>query len=234
MARTKSKGAAAARPPRNTTLLIATRKGLWTLAGDAARRNWKIAGPQFLGHIVHHAVLDPRDGQHAARRGAHRTPRPDDLPLDRPRAHVEGGRAARRRSSRAAGAPSITRSGSRPAIATEPGVWYAGTSPQGLFRSDRRRRDAGPASRASTSIRSARRGAAATRTARPTDRSCIRSSSIRAIRSTCTSACRAAASSSRPTAAPIGGRSTTACAPTSCPTRTRSSGTIRIACACTR
>ena len=32
-------------------------------AGDAARRTWKLAGPHFLGHIVHHAVLDPRDGK---------------------------------------------------------------------------------------------------------------------------------------------------------------------------
>ena len=49
--------------PRRVRLLIATRKGLWTLTGDATRRTWKLAGPAFLGHVVHHAVLDPRDGR---------------------------------------------------------------------------------------------------------------------------------------------------------------------------
>jgi len=49
--------------PRATMLLIATRKGLWTLSSDAARRAWKLAGPDFLGHIVHHAIKDPRDGK---------------------------------------------------------------------------------------------------------------------------------------------------------------------------
>ncbi len=53
----------AAPAPRKTTLLIATRKGLWTLAADAARRAWKLTGPHFLGHIVHHAIADPRDAR---------------------------------------------------------------------------------------------------------------------------------------------------------------------------
>ena len=47
--------------PKPTTLLIATRKGLWVLGADAARRSWKLTGPHFLGHIVHHAIADPRD-----------------------------------------------------------------------------------------------------------------------------------------------------------------------------
>ena len=70
----------------------------------------------------------------------------------------------------------------------------AGAVPLGRWR---RRR--GPASTASTSTRSARHGAAATRTARRTARSCTRSSSTRATRSICTSGCRAAASSNRST-----------------------------------
>ena len=63
MATGKSKSARVARPARKTTLLIATRKGLWTLTGDATRRNFKIEGPNCLGNIVHHAMLDPRDGR---------------------------------------------------------------------------------------------------------------------------------------------------------------------------
>ena len=45
------------------TLLVGTRKGLWTLTSDPSRRTWKLAGPQFLGNIVHHAqLLLPRFG----------------------------------------------------------------------------------------------------------------------------------------------------------------------------
>jgi len=44
-------------------LLVATRKGAWLYHGDAARENWRVDGPHFLGHIISHLVLDPRDGQ---------------------------------------------------------------------------------------------------------------------------------------------------------------------------
>ncbi len=129
--------------------------------------------------MVHHTVLDPRDGK-TLLAAAHRPPRPRRLPLDRRRQHVEGG-------GEAAGVRAGQRARRRPHVladaghATQPGVWYAGTSPQGLFRSE----DGGVTwSRwpASTIIRSARRGAAATRTGRPTAASSTRSSSIRAIR----------------------------------------------------
>src|SRR5512145_201193 len=53
----------AATPARRITLLVATRKGLWLLASDPSRRSWSIAGPHFLGHVVHHAIVDPRDGR---------------------------------------------------------------------------------------------------------------------------------------------------------------------------
>ncbi len=168
------------RAPRRTTLLIATRKGLWTLAGDAARRTWKLSGPQFLGHIVHHAMADPRDGQDGARGGAHRPSRADDLPLDGSRADLEG-------SGAAAGLQAGKRAHGRPHVLADAGTRDA--SPASGMPARRRRgcsarRTAarpGPASTASTSTRSARPGAAATRTARRTARSCIRSSSTRAI-----------------------------------------------------
>jgi molybdopterin converting factor small subunit len=49
---------------RSTTgpaLLVATRKGAFILKADDARRTWKLEGPIFLGHIVQHLVVDPRD-----------------------------------------------------------------------------------------------------------------------------------------------------------------------------
>ncbi|MDY0057524.1 MAG: glycosyl hydrolase, partial [Methyloversatilis sp.] len=45
------------------TLLVATRKGAWLYHGDSERRTWRVDGPHFLGHIVSHVVLDPRDGR---------------------------------------------------------------------------------------------------------------------------------------------------------------------------
>ena len=124
----------AAPAPRKTTLLIATRKGLWTLAGDAARRAWKLTGPHFLGHIVHHAIADPRDARTilAAARTGHLGPtifRSTD----------------RGRTWKEAAQPPAFKPGSgrtvdhsfwlTPGHPTELGVWYVGTSPQGLFRS---------------------------------------------------------------------------------------------------
>ena len=119
---------------KRVRLLIATRKGLWTLASDPARNAWKLAGPQFLGHLVHHAVLDPRDGRTllAAARTGHLGPtvfRSSDggrtwREATRPPAFAEGtGRVVDHTFWLA------------PGHASEPSVWYAGTSPQGLFRS---------------------------------------------------------------------------------------------------
>ena len=44
------------------TLLVGTRKGAWLLASDAGRTAWASSGPMFLGHIIQHLVLDPRQG----------------------------------------------------------------------------------------------------------------------------------------------------------------------------
>jgi photosystem II stability/assembly factor-like uncharacterized protein len=120
---------------RAVKLLVATRKGLWTLGSDMGRRTWKLAGPQFLGHIVHHAVADPRDARTvlAAARTGHLGPT-ILRSVDRGRTWKESARP-----------PAFDANAGRtvdhtfwlaPGHATEPGVWYAGTSPQGLFRSE--------------------------------------------------------------------------------------------------
>ena len=46
-----------------TQLLVGTRKGAWIYRSDDDRRDWKVQGPIFLGCIVNHLVLDPRDGK---------------------------------------------------------------------------------------------------------------------------------------------------------------------------
>ena len=54
---------AARKASRHVLVLVATRKGVWMLHGDGTRRTWRIDGPHFLGQIIHHLVLDPRDGR---------------------------------------------------------------------------------------------------------------------------------------------------------------------------
>lgn len=121
------------------TLWIATRKGAFALRADAQRRRWTLKGPQFLGHTIHHIVQDPRQPKTllmAAKTG-HLGPtvyRSDDR--GRGWQEVAAPPAFRRA---AAGEPA--RAVERvfwltPGHAQEPGVWYAGTSPAGLFRSE--------------------------------------------------------------------------------------------------
>ncbi|HKF64423.1 MAG TPA: exo-alpha-sialidase [Dongiaceae bacterium] len=120
-------------------VLVATRKGAWIYHGDAARRAWRVDGPHFLGHIVSHVVLDPRDGRTllAAAKTGHLGPtvfRSTDLGRSwkeaaRPPAFPKAAEGEKRRA--------VDHTfWLTPGHASEPGCWYAGTSPQGLFRSE--------------------------------------------------------------------------------------------------
>jgi photosystem II stability/assembly factor-like uncharacterized protein len=130
--------AAKSRKPARTVILVGTRKGAWMLQGDSTRRAWKVDGPHFLGQIVNHLVLDPRDGKTllAATSTGHLGPtmhRSTNLgrsweEVQQPPAFPK---AAEGKEGRAVGHTFWL----QPAHANEPDVWYAGTSPQGLFRS---------------------------------------------------------------------------------------------------
>jgi photosystem II stability/assembly factor-like uncharacterized protein len=129
-------------PAGSVALLVATRKGAFILRSDAARRDWKIDGPHFFGHIVFHMVLDPHaSGDNrtllVAARTGHLGPtvfrstdfgknwkeatRPPAFPKA---AEGQKGRVVDHVFWLTRGHPS------------EAGTWYAGTSPQGLFRSE--------------------------------------------------------------------------------------------------
>lgn len=120
-------------------VLVGTRKGAFVLRGDAARRQWKLEGPHFLGNIVNHFVLDPRDRRTllVAARTGHLGPtvfRSTDWgktwqEARRPPAFPKA--AAGERGLAVSHVFWLT-----PGHPTEPGVWYGGTSPQGLFRSE--------------------------------------------------------------------------------------------------
>jgi photosystem II stability/assembly factor-like uncharacterized protein len=119
-------------------LWIGTRKGLFALRAGGARRGWKLSGPQFLGHIIHHVVQDPRDPRLlllAAKTG-HLGPTVFRS-HDRGRSWRE---AAEPPAFRKAGDGEDARAVQRvfwltPGHRSESGSWYAGSSPAGLFRS---------------------------------------------------------------------------------------------------
>ena len=130
-------------PARKVLVLVATRKGAWLFHGDTKRKTWHADGPHFLGHIVNHLVLDPRDGKTllAAAKTGHLGPtifRSTNLgrtwkEAARPPAFakVADGANGEKRGRAVDHTFWLT-----PAHGNEPKVWYAGTSPQGLFRSD--------------------------------------------------------------------------------------------------
>jgi photosystem II stability/assembly factor-like uncharacterized protein len=130
----RGKPASAAR----LVVLVATRKGAWLFHGDAGREAWTADGPHFLGHTISHVQLDPRDGRTllAAAKTGHLGPtifRSTNL-----------GRSWKEAQQPPAFAPSSAGLPDRsvdhtfwltPGHASERDTWYAGTSPQGLFRS---------------------------------------------------------------------------------------------------
>ena len=140
MKASKKKPAARAKST-SVALLVATRKGAWLMHGDAARKNWRVDGPHFLGHVVSHLALDPRDGRTllAAAKTGHLGPTVFRS-TDRGRSWKEATRPPAFAKAPAGG----TETGRAvdhtfwltPGHRDEPDVWFAGTSPQGLFRSD--------------------------------------------------------------------------------------------------
>ena len=119
-------------------ILVATRKGAWLFHGDRARASWRVDGPHFHGHIISHLALDPRDGQTllAAAKTGHLGPT-IFRSVDRGRSWKEATRPpafAKAKNGEAGRAVDHT-FWLAPGHASEAGVWYAGTSPQGLFRS---------------------------------------------------------------------------------------------------
>lgn len=136
--KTAQRKATATRAKR-TVVLVATRKGAWLYHGDAARKTWRVDGPHFLGHTISHLVLDPRDQRTllAAAKTGHLGPtvfRSTDMgktwkEATRPPAFAQ---APEGEKGRAVDHTFWL----TPGHASEPDVWYAGTSPQGLFRTE--------------------------------------------------------------------------------------------------
>jgi hypothetical protein len=137
---TSAKPARAKAPATSRVIvLVATRKGGWLFHSDARRKTWRVDGPHFLGHVITHMQLDPRDGRTllAAAKTGHLGPtifRSTNL-------GKTWQEAARPPAFDKAPAGTVGRTVDHtfwltPGHASERNTWYAGTSPQGLFRSD--------------------------------------------------------------------------------------------------
>ncbi len=123
----------------NVAVLVATRKGAWLFHSDAKRKTWRVDGPHFLGHIITHLQLDPRDGRMllAAAKTGHLGPtifRSNNLGKTWQEAKQPP--AFGKAPEGTAGRTVDHTFWLTPGHASERDTWYAGTSPQGLFRSE--------------------------------------------------------------------------------------------------
>ena len=124
---------------RHVMLMVGTRKGAFIYHGDASRSRWRLDGPHRLGEIVNHVVLDPRDGATMlmAPRAGHLGPtifRSTDMGRTWKEATQP---PAFRKAENGANARAVEYTfwlsvGHR----SERGVWYAGTCPPAMFRSE--------------------------------------------------------------------------------------------------
>jgi photosystem II stability/assembly factor-like uncharacterized protein len=117
-------------------LLVGTRKGLFIATSNGSRSTWAISEPMFLGHIAQHCVLDPRNRTRLVLACAtgHLGPTvffSDDLG----RNWKESSKPPAFRSGEALGRSVTTVFWLTPGHASQPDVWFAGASPQGMFRS---------------------------------------------------------------------------------------------------
>ena len=120
-------------------LLIATRKGAFFLRGGKNRGKWKLSEPIFLGHMVHHMVQDPRDPKSIlmACRTGHLGPTVfRSNYLGKTWVEAQTPPAFPKAPEGETGRVVDHVFWLTPGHANEPGVWYAGSSPQGLFRSE--------------------------------------------------------------------------------------------------
>ena len=130
---------ASATAPTRLVLLVATRKGAWLFHSDHQREAWTVQGPHFLGHTISHLQLDPRDGKTllAAAKTGHLGPTVfRSTNLGRTWKEAQQPPAFAKPAGKLPGRAVDHTFWLTPGHASERGSWYAGTSPQGLFRSE--------------------------------------------------------------------------------------------------
>ena len=117
-------------------LLVATDKGAFLYYSDADRRHWDVNGPHFLGSIIHHLAIDSRDNKTLlasvqSRISGSTIYRSTDFGKTWNAAHKPPTFPKDKLKRKVDHIYHLT-----PGHDSEPNVWYAGTCPQGLFRSE--------------------------------------------------------------------------------------------------
>ncbi len=132
---TASKKISAPRAQNDILLLVGTRKGGFILRGDRARKHWETTRQIMIGSTIHHMVMDPRDKKTIliTERGGHLGPT-IHRSTDFGKTWTEATKPPAFPSD--LGISIHHNFWLSPGHASEPGVWYLGTSPQGLFRSE--------------------------------------------------------------------------------------------------
>jgi photosystem II stability/assembly factor-like uncharacterized protein len=138
----KSAAAKAAKPEKPASMaqriivLVGTRKGAFILKSDGARKTWQTHGPLFLGEVINHIQLDPRNGKTllCTTKAGHLGPTL--------RRSLDGGKTWKE-ASKPPAFPKVAEGQDGEAVehvfwlapghASEPGVWYAGITPSALF-----------------------------------------------------------------------------------------------------
>ncbi len=138
-AKSTASRAAAASPATRVMLMVATRKGAWLFHSDHKRKTWTTDGPHFLGHTISQVCLDPRDGRTllAAAKTGHLGPTIfRSTNMGRSWKEAKQPPAFAKPSNDLPGRSVDHTFWLTPGHASETDTWYAGTSPQGLFRTE--------------------------------------------------------------------------------------------------
>lgn len=122
---------------KGVTLLVGTRKGLWFFHSNPNRTSWRVDGPQFLGQIVNHVVRDPRPSGTllSAAKTGHLGPT-IFRSTDKGKTWKEAQKPPAFPVATGPQARAVDHTfWLSPGHESEPGKWWAGTSPPGLFAS---------------------------------------------------------------------------------------------------
>lgn len=130
------------------TVLIGTRKGAFFLRSKDGRKTWELSEPTYLGHIIYHLLADPRDPIHLVMctKAGHLGPTiylsedggktwtesttPPQFPKQEPVAEsTEPTNQNGKKKARVVESVFWL----SPGHASEPGTWFVGTNPPGIF-----------------------------------------------------------------------------------------------------
>ena len=121
------------KPFKGISLLVGTRKGAWFFHSDASRKTWRVDGPHMLGQVINHLVRDTRSGTllMAAKTG-HLGPT-IFRSIDKGKSWKEAARPPAFHQVETGGRAVDHNFWLSQGHDREPGVWWAGASPPGLF-----------------------------------------------------------------------------------------------------